>query len=82
MLFFLFLALYARTTRYEEAFFSLETKEKSLGSLARPINIYFVNNTWYILIVDVPVYKTRDYDVSLNISRVVEYTKCRIGTTI
>ena len=32
---FLFLAPYARTTRYEEAFFPWKTKEERLASLAR-----------------------------------------------
>ena len=41
VLVFLFLAPYARTTRYEEAFFSLENQEKKrLVSLARLIIIY------------------------------------------
>ena len=41
MFFFSFLAPYARTTRYEETFFSLENREKKrLASLVRLMTIF------------------------------------------
>ena len=43
---FLFLAPYARTTRYEEAFFPLENQGKK-GSLRSRASLLYVTNGWF-----------------------------------